>query len=93
MSGAISVKRSSTSSHWSTARFASSAVTMAPPGISGTPQTSVMSARLPCSPRQVPITSSLKSSFHSGLASASSDVKSACASKSEGTPSASANET
>jgi hypothetical protein len=52
-----------------------------------------MSAAFPWAPRQVPITSSLRSSFQSGLASASSAVKSAWASKSLGPPAPSLKET
>ena len=78
------MKRSSSSSHWSIARLASSAVTTAPPGTSGTPQTSVISAAFPSSPRQRPITSSLRSIFQSGFSSASSAVKSTRASNSLG---------
>ncbi len=46
------MNRSSMSAHWSTASPASSAVTIAPPAIIGTPQTSVICATLPFSPRQ-----------------------------------------
>ena len=78
----MSVKRPSTSGHWSTARSASSAVTIAPPSTSGRPHTSVIAARRFCSPRHTPTTSSQRSMLQSGLASAVSAVKSAVAWKS-----------
>jgi len=77
--------------HWSTARSANSAVTMAPRVLpTGVPQTRVMAASRPSSPRQMPTTSSQRSSFQSGLRAAVSSVKSAMASKSLGSPSSSA---
>jgi hypothetical protein len=88
LSGATSVKRSSTSAHWSTARPASSAVATIARDSSGTPQTSVMSAPRPPSPRQRPTTSSQTSIRQSGLRSAVSSVKSASAVKSDGSAAA-----
>ena len=55
----------------------------------GVPQTRVMAASRPSSPRQMPTTSSQRSSFQSGLRAAVSSVKSAMASKSLGSPSSS----
>src|SRR5918996_117271 len=55
-----------------------------PPAAVVQPHPSVIVAVLPSSPRQRPIGWSQRSSFHSGLRSAVSVVKSAVASKSEG---------
>ena len=50
------------------------------------PQTRVIAASRPCSPRQVPITSSEMSIVQSGLSAATTSVKSAEALKSVGSP-------
>ena len=87
------MKRSWTVAHWSTARPASSAVATRAFPIIGTPQTSVISALRPPSPRQLPMTSSDRSIRQSGLRSAVSAVKSALAAKSDGSGSPGTNET
>ena len=58
----------------------------APPSTIGRPQTSVIAATLPCSPRQASMTSSHRSSCPSGFASAVSAVKSAVACSSVASP-------
>jgi len=52
----------------------SSAIASAPFDTSASPQTSVIWPTRPCGPRHVPISSSRRSSFQSGLASAVSSV-------------------
>ena len=63
---------------------ASSAVTASPCSTIGRPQTSVISALSPRSPRHTPMTSSQRSSSQSGFSAAVSGVKSATAANSLG---------
>ena len=85
-STATRVKRPSSTGAWSTTSPSSSAVAATAPRTSGRPQIRVTSPPRPPSARHSPITSSLRSIFHSRLSSAVTSVKSALARRSAARP-------